>query len=216
MSYPTPSNRLAAAVIVSGAALGLAGCDGTTGAAEPPRATIAATQGSAQNSTPPDTEAVERGRYLVTIGGCNDCHTPFKMTENGPEPDMSRMLQGHPEDLVINAAPELPAGPFIWAGVYTNTAFAGPWGVSFARNLTPDENTGIGAWDETIFMNTIRNGRHWGVARPILPPMPWQNYREMTDEDLKAVFAFLRSIPPIHNRIPEPLPPAEAMVATGS
>ena len=86
--------------------------------------------------------------------------------------------------------------------------------MSFTRNLTPDENTGIGAWDETIFMNTIRNGRHWGVARPILPPMPWFNYAEMTDDDLKAVFAYLRSIPPIHNRIPEPLPPPEAMTAT--
>jgi mono/diheme cytochrome c family protein len=219
MSNPSISNRLAAAVFVSGAALGLAGCYWTTGAAEPPRAAAAGTHviphTATQARTAADPEAVERGRYLVTIGGCNDCHTPFKMGENGPEPDMSRMLQGHPEEIVINAAPELEPGPFIWAGAATNTAFAGPWGVSFARNLTPDENTGIGAWDETIFMNTIRNGRHWGVARPILPPMPWQNYRQMTDEDLRAVFAFLRSIPPIHNRIPEPLPPAEAMVATG-
>lgn len=91
----------------------------------------------------------------------------------------------------------------------TNTAWAGPWGVSFTANLTPDENTGIGIWTEDIFMNTIRNGRHWGVARPLPPPMPWQAYRELTDEDLKSVYAYLRSIPPIHNRVPQPLSPAE-------
>ena len=202
MSYRTNIHRLAAAVFVSGAALGLAGCEWTADAADVPRTA----------SFPEKAEAVARGRYLVTIGGCNDCHTPFKMGENGPEPDMDRMLSGHPEEVVITSAPALESGPFNWAGAATNTAFAGPWGVSFARNLTPDENTGIGAWDETIFMNTIRNGRHWGVARPILPPMPWFNYRQMTDEDLKAVFTYLRSIPPIHNRIPEPLPPPEAMV----
>jgi mono/diheme cytochrome c family protein len=220
MSFSTRIQRLTFTASVSVMAFGLAGCDRTTGAAEPPRqsganrSTSAAPAPAAAGRA--GSEAVERGRYLVTLAGCNDCHTPFKMGADGPEPDMSRMLSGHPESLPITAAPAIEPGPFIWAGAATNTAFAGPWGVSFARNLTPDENTGIGAWDETIFMNTIRNGRHWGVARPILPPMPWQNYREMTDEDLKAVFAFLRSIPPIHNRIPEPLPPAEAMVATGS
>jgi hypothetical protein len=92
--------------------------------------------------------------------------------------------------------------------------------VSFARNLTPDQVTGIGIWSEAMFMKTIRSGRHWGVGRPILPPMPWFNYRQMTDQDLKSVFAYLRSIPPVHNRIPEPLPPpplppAETPAASG-
>lgn len=152
-------------------------------------------------------DAVARGQYLVTIGGCNDCHTPWAMGDNGPEPDMTRMLSGHPASLEMPPAPAA-AGPWVWNGAGTNTAFAGPWGVSFAANLTPDENTGTGIWTEETFINTIRSGRHWGQSRPILPPMPWFNYAKMTDEDLKAVYAYLRSIPPVHNRVPEPLPPA--------
>lgn len=151
-------------------------------------------------------EVVDRGRYLVTITSCNDCHTPFKLGPNGPEPDMSRMLSGHPEDIVIPELVELPAEPWGFMGSNTNTAFLGPWGVSYAFNLTPDVNTGIGVWSEEIFINTLRSGRHWGVARPILPPMPWQFIGQMTDEDLKAVYAYLRTIPPIHNRVPEARP----------
>jgi hypothetical protein len=90
----------------------------------------------------------------------------------------------------------------------TGTAFAGPWGVSFTANLTPDQNTGLGIWTEDMFIRTLRTGRHMGASREILPPMPWFNYGQMSDEDLKAVYAFLRTIRPIHNRVPEPLPPA--------
>lgn len=154
---------------------------------------------------------VERGRYLVTVAGCNDCHTPFKMGEKGPEPDMTRMLSGHPQELRMPPAPAA-SGPWIWSGAATNTAFAGPWGVSYATNLTPDENTGIGIWTEDVFVKTLKTGRHWGVARPILPPMPWQNYARMPDEDLKAVYAYLRTVPAVKNRVPEavvaPPPPA--------
>ena len=152
---------------------------------------------------------VERGRYLVTIAGCNDCHTPFKMTDRGPEPDMDRMLSGHPEQMKLPPAPKAQ-GPWVWSGAATNTAFAGPWGVTYAANLTPDKNTGLGIWDERMFIKTLRTGRHWGVARPILPPMPWQNYRQATDEDLKAIFAFLQSLPPVSNEVPEPVPPPGA------
>lgn len=156
---------------------------------------------------------VKRGEYLVTIGGCNDCHTPFKMGPNGPEPDMSRALSGHPESLVITAPPQLGEGPWMWAGAATNTAFAGPWGVSFAMNLTPDRLTGIGIWDEAMFKKTIRTGRHWGVGRPILPPMPWLNYRQATDEDLSAIYAYLRTLKPVRNQIPDailaPPPPVK-------
>ncbi len=157
---------------------------------------------------------VERGRYLVTTSGCHDCHTPWTMGPEGPEPDMTRALSGHPEDLVMPPAPVLGDGPWIASIGATNTAWAGPWGVSFTANLTPDENTGLGIWTEDIFLGAIRSGRHWGVSRPILPPMPWQMYRHMTDEDLKSIFAYLRTIPPIHNRVPEPLPPAEAAAAS--
>ncbi len=153
---------------------------------------------------------IERGHYLVTLAGCNDCHTPWVMGSNGPQPDLSRRLSGHPQDLVMPPAPALGEGPWGWIGAGSNTAYAGPWGVSFAANLTPDENTGIGVWTEEIFISTLRSGRHWGVARPILPPMPWENFKEMTDEDLKSVFAYLRSIPPVSNRVPEPIPPPAA------
>jgi mono/diheme cytochrome c family protein len=156
-------------------------------------------------------QVIKRGEYLVTIGGCNDCHTPFKMGPNGPEPDMSRMLSGHPEQ--VGEMPEAPkqTGPWMWSGAATNTAFSGPWGVSYARNLTPEELTGIGIWSEQQFIQTIRSGRHWGVSRPILPPMPWFNYAKMTDEDLKSVYAYLRSIKPVKNQVPDAkvaLPPA--------
>ena len=87
------------------------------------------------------------------------------------------------------------------------TAWAGPWGISFAANLTPDQNTGLGIWTEDMFLNAIRKGRHMGVSRRILPPMPWQVFRNLTDEDLKAIFAYLRSVPPVHNRVPEPVEP---------
>ena len=151
---------------------------------------------------------VERGRYLVLVGGCNDCHTPFKMGPNGPEPDMTRMLSGHPEALTMPPPPALGEGPWLWAGAATNTSFAGPWGVSFAANLTPDENTGLGIWTEETFVKAMRTGKHMGASRPILPPMPWQNVGQLTDGDLKAVYAYLRSIPPVRNHVPEPLPPS--------
>jgi hypothetical protein len=153
-------------------------------------------------NVPTKQQQIARGEYLVTIGSCNDCHTPFKMGPKGPEPDMSRMLSGHPEHLVMPPAPT-PKGPWLWAGAATNTAFAGPWGVSYARNLTPDDNTGIGIWSEEMFVNTIRSGRHWGVARPILPPMPWQSVARMTDDDLRAVYTYLRSIKPVKNQVPD-------------
>jgi mono/diheme cytochrome c family protein len=146
---------------------------------------------------------VQRGEYLVTIGGCHDCHTPFKMGPKGPEPDMRGALSGHPESFQMPAPPKFTDGKWLWAGAATNTAFAGPWGVSYARNLTPERLTGIGIWDEKMFMQTIRTGRHWGVSRPILPPMPWFNYAKMTDEDLKSVYAYLRTLKPVKNQVPE-------------
>ena len=145
---------------------------------------------------------VKRGEYLVSIMGCNDCHTPWKMGPKGPEPDMERFLSGHPEQ--IGPLPMAKdAAPFLWSGFATNTAFSGPWGVSYAFNLTPDQNTGLGIWTEEMFVQTIRTGRHMGVSRPINPPMPWPAYRNATDEDLKSVYAYLRTIKPIKNRVPE-------------
>ena len=145
---------------------------------------------------------VERGEYLVKIMGCNDCHTPWKMGPQGPEPDMDRFLSGHPEQ--IGPLPTAKdASPCLWSGFATNTAFSGPWGVSYAFNLTPEQNTGLGIWTEEMFMQTIRTGRHMGVSRPINPPMPWPAYRNATVDDLKAIYAYLRTIKPIVNRVPE-------------
>jgi cytochrome c553 len=145
---------------------------------------------------------IERGAYLVTVGGCNDCHTPLKMGPNGPEPDRARLLSGHPEGMVMPPAPK-PSGPWLWSGAATNTAFAGPWGVSYARNLTPDRVTGLGIWNEEMFVKAMKTGRHMGVSRPILPPMPWQNLQHMKEEDLRAVFAYLKSVKPIKNEVPD-------------
>lgn len=158
-------------------------------------------------------ETLARGQYLVTVGGCNDCHTPLKMGPKGPEPDMSRMLSGHPEQFVVTTPARMPSDQWMSAATPTNTAHSGPWGVSFTANLTPDQNTGLGIWTEDMFIKALRTGRHMGASREILPPMPWSNYGKMSDDDLKAVYAFLRTVPPIHNRVPDPIPPA-APIAT--
>ena len=101
----------------------------------------------------------------------------------------------------------LPRAKRIASATWDLTAWSGPWGISYAINLTPDENTGIGSWSEETFTKALRTGRHMGVARPILPPMPWENFRNLSDEDLRAVYAYLRTIPPVKNRVPEPTPP---------
>jgi hypothetical protein len=191
--------RSAAAALLAAAA---AGCTGGE-----PAATAGGESASAvpagRSAAPAAADEVERGLYLVTITGCNDCHTPFKLGPQGPEPDMIRMLSGHPEGMVLDPPTPAEGPPWIWSGAATNTAFAGPWGVSYATNLTPDEATGIGIWTAGIFEATLRGGRHSGQSRPILPPMPWQAYRELTDEDLHAIYAYLLTIPPIANHVPE-------------
>jgi hypothetical protein len=155
---------------------------------------------------------VERGKYLVTLGGCHDCHTPKVHGPDGaPTLDTSRILSGHPADLP----------PPSWSpndlqqknvAVATNaglTAWAGPWGVSFAVNLTPDKETGIAEWSEEMFIRMARTGKHQGQpnGRDILPPMPWFSMKDLSDADLKAIWAYLRSIPPVKNNVPLPLLP---------
>lgn len=147
---------------------------------------------------------VERGKYLVAAGACIECHTPFRMGANGPEPDLSRLLSGHPESEVVDPPPPpTPHSGPTWMWSQSNTMFQGAFGTSYAINLTPDEATGIGAWTEDIFVQSIKTGRHWGASRPILPPMPWQSYSRLTEDDLKAIYAYLRTLPPIENRVPE-------------
>lgn len=156
-----------------------------------------------------DPARVQRGEYLVSAMGCHDCHTPWKLGPRGPEPDMSRALTGHPADMVM-PPPKLPEGPWLWMGAATNTAFAGPWGVSFTANLTPDDETGLGKWTEDMFITALRTGRHEGKGRPILPPMPWPMIRNLNDDDLKGIFAYLQSLKPVRNRVPAPVDPPEA------
>jgi mono/diheme cytochrome c family protein len=147
---------------------------------------------------------VERGRVLVTVGGCNDCHTPMKFDPaiGMPVPQMDRMLSGHPA-----GAPD-PSSDVAGhdAGVIgpTFTSFKLPFGVVYAMNLTPDVETGLGSWTEDMFVRAVKTGRHFGgTGRPIMPPMPWQNLAQQSDDDLKAIFAYLRSIPPVRNGIPD-------------
>ena len=164
---------------------------------------------AAQAPPPP----AERGKYLVSILGCDDCHTPKTMTAQGPVPDMTRRLSGHPANPALPDPPKLPPGPWGVVATMDLTAWSGPWGISYPINLTPDEITGMGIWTEDMFVQAIRTGKHMGQSRPILPPMPWMDYANLTDDDLKAVYAFLRTLPPVSNRVPDPvivLPPTAA------
>jgi mono/diheme cytochrome c family protein len=150
---------------------------------------------------------VERGKLLIAGGGCHDCHSPKVMTPQGPQIDQTKILSGHPESLGAVPPFKGAGGPYT---THTNdhlTAWSGAWGVSYAANLTPDENTGLGIWTEQMFIDAIRQGKHMGTSRPILPPMPWNEYKHLPDEDLKAMLAYLKSIPPIANRVPTPLDP---------
>jgi mono/diheme cytochrome c family protein len=178
--------------LIAGAALALAGAITATATS----VTIAAS----------DRARVDRGRYLVDIMACSDCHTPMKMGPRGPEPDRSRFLSGHPESAKM-PPPPAPQGRWIWSGDATNTAFAGPWGISYAANLTADTNTGLGIWTEQMFVDAMRTGRHMGTARAIVPPMPSAALGHATDEDLKAIYAYLRTITPVVNHVPDYAPP---------
>jgi len=157
--------------------------------------------------------SIERGKYLVTIGGCHDCHTP-KVPGPGGAPilDDKRLLAGHPEGEPFPSwsATDLKQRNAVALTNPSLTAWAGPWGVSFAINLTPDNSTGIGEWSETNFIQALRTGKHQGQpnGRAILPPMPWENTKAMTDDDLKAMVAYLRSIPGVKNQVPLPVNPA--------
>lgn len=153
--------------------------------------------------------AIDRGRYLVEAMDCNACHTPHVLGTNGPELDTARRLSGHPEKLALPPAPKLAEGPWMVVGAASMTAWAGPWGTSFAANLTPDAETGIGRWTEKEFVDTVRSGRHLGRGREVLPPMPMGAVATLNDEDLHAMFSYLQSLPPVRNQVPAPIAPAQ-------
>lgn len=153
-------------------------------------------------------DRVARGAYIVNAFGCTDCHTPFRMGPKGPERDHARELSGHPDTTDVGPAPVLPPGRWNATVSDTMTAWSGPWGTTFTANLTPDYETGLGAWTEDDFVRTFRTGRRMGKGREILPPMPVEQIRNLSDDDLKAVFAYLKTLPPVRNRVLAPLPPA--------
>lgn len=153
-------------------------------------------------------DIVKRGKYLVTIMGCNDCHSPKKMGANGPEIIPELMLSGFPSDRSIMKItdPLMKQGFSIF---YPDlTAAAGPWGVSFAGNITPDE-TGIGNWTEEQFKKAMTEGKYKGLddERMLLPPMPWINYATLTNEDIHAIFMYLKNIKPVKNIVPKSIAP---------
>lgn len=152
------------------------------------------------------------GEHLVTIGGCNDCHTPKKMTAMGPVLDSSLLLSGHPEKMPI---PDVDRKVSESKGLITTndlTSWVGPWGVSYTANITSDSTTGIGAWTLENFMTALRQGKKSGspAGRTLLPPMPWEMIQHMTDDEISAVFTYLQYTKPIHNVVPAALPPVSA------
>jgi len=156
---------------------------------------------------------VERGKYLVTTMGCNDCHSPKKMTPQGPAIDSTQTLSGYHSGMSLPPIDKAALKPGNWV-LFTPdlTAAVGPWGISYSANITPDTATGIGSWSEDEFIKTLRTGKHLGQdgGRPILPPMPWTDFAQANDEDLKAIFAYLQALPPISNKVPAPVSPIEA------
>ena len=150
---------------------------------------------------------LERGKYLVTAGGCNDCHSPKKMTPKGPVPDEARILSGHPAEEKLPEVPPNLFGPDRWGAITNNnlTGWVGPWGTSYAANLTPDVETGIGNMSEELFIRILRTGKFMGAGRDILPPMPWYDIAKLSDADLKAILAYLKSLKPVKNQVPAPV-----------
>ncbi|TXI32334.1 MAG: c-type cytochrome [Niabella sp.] len=154
------------------------------------------------------------GKHLVIIGGCNDCHTPKKMGPKGPEDNLDLELSGSPAQMPI---PDVDRKDIESKGLAvvspSFTSFIGPWGVSFAANITSDSATGIGALSLEQFKNIFKTGKYNGSpqGRDLLPPMPWQNVGKMTDDELEAVYAYLQSTKPINNVVPQPQPPVTAM-----
>ncbi len=153
-------------------------------------------------------DSIKRGEYLVAAIGCTDCHTPKRMGERGPEDMPDMFLAGHPADSPLPPLnmETLNSGWTLFSPNFTGSV--GPWGVSYAANLTPDE-TGMGTWTKEQFITALREGKLKGQksGRDLLPPMPWFNFAKLSDEDLESMFKYLQTIPPVKNAVPAPIPP---------
>lgn len=164
---------------------------------------------------PTQADLVARGHQLIDLGGCGDCHTPkrFDPKLGMPVPDMQRLLSGHPE-----GGPDPVGQPGQGdSGLIgpTFTSFKLPFGVVYTANLTPDRETGLGAWSAEEFVATMRSGHERGKGRAVLPPMPWQNLSQQPEQDLRAMFAYLQSIPAVKNRVPAPKVPPPVIEGIG-
>ncbi|MEI9943194.1 MAG: diheme cytochrome c-553 [Chitinophagaceae bacterium] len=148
---------------------------------------------------------IKRGSYLVTVSGCDDCHSPKRFSANGVEliPELRLSGSQHNNTLPKVDKSQVKNGWVLLGGDFT--AAVGPWGVSYAGNLTSDE-TGIGIWSEAQFSKALREGKLKGMdgTRPLLPSMPWENFRNFTDLDIKAIYTFLQSTKPVSNVVPAP------------
>jgi hypothetical protein len=159
-------------------------------------------------------QMVEHGKYLVMVGGCNDCHSPKIMTQMGPVVDTNNLLSGSPDGMHLAYIDSNSITPGKWYLSSADlTGWVGPWGISYSANLTPDSTTGIGGWTDEMFIKVIRSGKYMGIesGRPIMPPMPWEAVAKMTDQDLKCIYAYLRSIKPVKNRVHDYVPPQGVM-----
>lgn len=163
-----------------------------------------------KNGSLTNAELVKRGEYLVNAVGCDDCHSPKTMGPRGPEIIQELRFSGYPSTRPVQKADSnvVKQG---WALFGPDlTSAVGPWGMSFAANISSDA-TGIGNWTEAQFFKAIREGKYKGLdnSRPLLPPMPWSSYKNFSDEDVKAIYAFLKSTQPIENIVPAAIPFSE-------
>ena len=185
----------------------LSKCDTTSG--KPEQASADAMPVTAAVSYGGYSTPEEWGHHIVTIADCGNCHTPKKMTAMGPVEDEDLAFSGHPSAMPFPDVhrKEMESNHLFYSADLTS--WVGPWGVSFAANITSDSTTGIGTWSEEQFITCLRKGKYMGLdkARNLLPPMPWPAFSKMTDDELKAVFAYLKSTKPIHNIVPQPMPP---------
>jgi len=148
---------------------------------------------------------VRRGSYLVNSIGCDDCHTPKKMGAHHPELDMEHRFGGHLATSPIGKTDlsVFKEGWMLFGMDLTSTV--GPWGISYSANISSDA-TGIGSWTEGQFMKALREGKSKGLdgGRALLPPMPWRNFAQLSDIDIKAIYLFLKSTKPVSNVVPGP------------
>ncbi|HLF63294.1 MAG TPA: hypothetical protein VI603_06065 [Saprospiraceae bacterium] len=162
----------------------------------------------AASAQPTHQDTVQRGEYLVNAIGCDDCHSPKRMGAQGPEIIPELRLSGYPGDRPFdNMALQSLTGGWYLLNVDLTCA-VGPWGASFSANLTSDE-TGVGNWTFDQFKKALKEGKYKGLdsGRTLLPPMPWQYYGKLNDDDLAAIFVYLKSITPVRNVPPPPIPP---------